>query len=137
MKLLSTALVLLVAFCSVASAAVVSTPYSVTPVNPLGVDCSGYIIELLNPGAEFDYTNATSSVFTLDLGSSSETILVFNGGNVLPIGASVNFNFDVLSESANNTTSHWLSYTAIPVPEPALMSMLGLGALGVLRKRTR
>ena len=133
MRLLSSAMVLLLAVCATVNAAAYTvSSYTVGKVNPLSVDCQSYVIELLSVG-EFDLGTAMSNVFVLNADASTVSSLVFDSA-ILGVGQIVSFSFDIMSPAASTSVDS-IQYTAVPVPEPAIMSMLGLGAIGVIRKR--
>ena len=98
-------------------------------------DWIGYVIEL-EPGGMFDVSTGSSSVFTLDAINSDTDTLIFTGGPVVPT-AMVTFTFDIMVVPDANGSFKVPGYAATPiaVPEPAIMSMLGLGAISVIRKR--
>ena len=134
MRLLSSAIALLLAVCTTANAAaMLSINNNFGQVNSTGVDWVGYVIEL-ESGATFDVGSASSSVFTLVAINSGADTLTFSGGTVVPT-ALVTFSFDVLVVPEANGSFKMPAYSTIAVPEPAIMSMLGLGAIGVIRKR--
>ncbi len=135
MRLLSTAIIALLAVCTAVNAALLTSEYTVKKYNPLTEECIGYQIDLTTPGA-FDVLSANSDYFTLDVAQSNDTTLYFYGGTLLPIGGKVQFDFNVIAPDTN-PTSDGFTYTAIAVPEPGVMSLLGLGAFGLLKRRSR
>ena len=101
MRLLSYAMVLLLAVCATVNAAAITLPQAIPFYNATGNVVTDLVIEI---GAGGEFVPVTANSFDFDLVSANISTLVFDGGSV---------------------------------PEPAIMSMLGLGAFGIIRKRNR
>lgn len=111
-----------------------------TVTNDNGHDWTGYSLTLgeTSNNVTFDYTvtptailQGDGTVFTVDV--SDPTQLVFSGGT-LAVGQTLVMDFDINVADIGN-----FSYcmTQLAIPEPATLTMLGLGSLALLVRRKR
>ena len=109
-------------------------------------------------GGDFTYKNSAGAVLLSGNLSSFAMAEVFNGSGILagegqftvtggslqptfgPSGDIVDISFRVnpkgISDFDTDFTG-WSDVTVMPVPEPATMCLMGIGALGLLRKRNK
>jgi len=87
----------------------------------------------------YDPLTATASAFPT-IASYSANSAVFTGGSLAPSNVVV-FNFDVYVPVVDNNFTIYLSEHPLvegdPVPEPASLGLLGIGAVGLLARKRR
>lgn len=99
-----------------------------TVLNDSSLDWTGYQIDVSGANVSYVAHSAACDAFTAI--SESGNHLTFSGATVA-IGHSVTFDFDVTL----GTGTFGLDIHQTPVPEPATLSLLGLGLMGLLRRR--
>ena len=108
-------------------------------VNNLGWTWTGYLMELNSDpaySAKFVDGSASSDAFGVPDSGNDYNLEWHEGAGVVLAGNSTKFDFDlILSISGTGSTNYSLTQT--PIPEPAMVALLGLGTVVLLARRKR
>ena len=103
------------------------------PVSLQGGKTYGFAIKIASTSIIPTFTNGpTYGTGTVGLAGYNNVNYDFGNTGVIPATAGVSFDFQALNQNVG-----YALYTVAPVPEPASMMALGVGALVVLRRRKR
>ncbi|MCK4292444.1 MAG: PEP-CTERM sorting domain-containing protein [Planctomycetes bacterium] len=103
----------------------------ITAVNDTGFVWTGYSLDL-DPAGNATFVDGTAGSTVFDNVAYTPYTLTFSAPDDVPIGGAVGLQFDL---DIPDTGPHTFTLTQIPIPEPATVALLGLGALALVARR--